>query len=371
MTARRPAARVIAAFAALALIFGGPVSSVLATLSDSGSAGSNTVTAGRIFSGARTTTAWTMSDASSGSASVQNDVLSYAGDARTKTTGAWATTFAATRYFELTFQPVLAAGVSISTIVFNFDYRPSATSSNACFYIDVRTASTSTVLATYGSSGSPLGCNATTTLASVSTSIPIVTTTTSANDLAVRVYMTNSGTTKTVVIDRATVSGTTPYQAFTLFQKQYVDRSTGTAATTIWPFSTNDATSYTSASNWSASFTSTRFLGFTFPAYLPSGATVSAASVTRMYHTVGSSDTICWYMDVLNGASLIGTHGSTGTPISCSSSNSTFVTDTVTLAEVNSAAIANNTVVKLYNKSSGTNKTVDTLVLLSVTWSMP
>ena len=371
MTPRRNAAPVVAAVVALAVILGGPVSSALATLSNSTAVGSNTLTAGRVFSGARSTTAWTVNDASSGSATVQNDVVSYAGDSRTKTTGAWAATYATTRYFELTFQPVLAPGVAISTILFNFDYRPSTTSSTACFYIDVRTASTSALLATYGSSGSPLGCNATTTLASVSTSIPIVTTTASANDLAVRVYMTNSGTTKTVIIDRATVSGTTPYQSFTLYQKQYVDASTGTGTTTIWPFSANDTTTYTSASAWATSFASTRYLGFTFPAYLPSGATVSAVSLTRIYHASAVGDTVCWYMDVLNGASLIGTHGSSGTPISCSASNSTYTTDTVTLAEVNTAAIANNTVVKLYNKSSALNKSVDTQVLLSITWAMP
>jgi hypothetical protein len=371
VSSRRVGGPALAAVAALALIVAGPMQSVLARLSNITSAAGNTVTAGRIFSAARTATAWTVNDASSGSASVQNDVLSYAGDARTKTTGAWAATFATTRYFELTFQPVLAAGVAISGATFNLDFVRGGANGTVCFYFDVRTASSSTVLATYGSAGTPVACNATAALSSVSTPIPIVTTTASANDLAVRVYMTNSGTTKTVIIDRTTVSGTTPYQSFTLYEKQYVDASTGTAATTAWAFSTNDATTYTSASNWPVSFASTKFLSFTFPAYLPAGATVSAASMTRMYHTVGASDTICWYMEVFNGASLIGTHGSTGTPISCSSSNSIFVTDTVPLAEVNSAAIANNTVVKLYNKSSGTNKSVDTLILLSVTWSMP
>ena len=371
MTRRRAGSPALAAVAALALIAAGPMQLVLARLSGSASATGNAVTAGRIFSGARTTTAWTINDASSGSATAQNDVMSYAGDSRAKTTGAWASTFASTRYFELAFQPVLATGVSISGPTFTFDFVRGGSAGTVCFYFDVRTASTSTVLATYGSAGTPVACNATAATNSVSTAIPILTATAQANDLAVRIYMTNSGTTKTVVIDRATVSGTTPYQSFTLYQKQYVDASTGTAGTTVWPFSANDTTSYTSASAWSTGFASTRFLGLTLPAYLPAGATVSTASLTRVYRMATTGDSLCWYLDVLNGASLIGTHGSAGTPISCSTSTSAYTTDTVTLAEVNSAIRANNVVLKLYNKSALLGKSVDTLDLLSVNWSMP
>jgi len=372
MRSRRAAAPPIAAFTALAMLLAGPMSDVLARLSNTASAGANVLAAGQVFSGARSTTAWTVSDASSGSAATQNDVLSYASDARTKTTGAWAAAFATPRYFELTFQPVLAPGVAISTVFFNFDFRPSAVSSNACFYFEVRTASTSAVLATYGSSTTPVTCNATTTLSVTSTSIPILTSTTQANDLAVRVYMTNSGTTKTVIIDRATISGTTPFQSFTLFQKQYADASTGTAATTIWPFATNDTTNYTSAAVWAAASASTRFLSLTFPPYVPaSGATVSTVTLNRVYRAAVAGDMVCWYMDVLNGATVLGTHGSSGTPISCSSSNTTFTSDTVTLSEVDTAAKANALTVKIYARSSALNKTVDTLDLLSVTWSRP
>ena len=372
MMVRQVGGSLVAAVLAFGLIAAGPIQAVLGTFSNAPAAGANTFTAGQVFSGARTTTAWTVADASSGTAASQNDIMSYAGDSRTKTTGAWASTFASTRYFEIALQGVLAPGVSISSPAFNFDFVRGGSSGSACFYFDVRTASTSAVLATYGSSGSPVACNAAGTLSAVSTPIPILTTTASANDLAVRVYMTNSASsTKTVTIDRATVSGTTPSQSFTLYEKQYVDASTGTAATTPWPFSTNDTTVYTSASAWTTAFGSTRYLGFTFPAYLPTTATVSAASLTRVYRTAVSGDSLCWYMDVFNGAALIGTHGSSVTPISCSTSSTTNTTDTVTLSEVNTAALANNAVLKLYMKSSLANKSVDTLSLLSVTWSMP
>lgn len=373
--ARHMACRVarptLAALAAAALVLSGPVHSALGTLSNSLSAGSNTVTAGQIFSGARTTTAWSVSDRSSGTAGNVSDVISFAGDSRTKTTGAWAATFASTRYFQVNILPVLAPEVEITSATFNLNFRPSAASSTACFYFEVRAASTGTVLAAYGSAASPVACNSTTTLSAVATSIPILTSTTQANDLAIRIYMKNSGTTKTVVIDQATVSGATAYQSFTLYEKQYVDASTGTATTTNWSLATNDATVYTSTAAWATTFSTTRYIGLTFPAHVPSSATVTAASLERVYRTAVAGDTVCWYMDVLNGATVIGTHGSSGAPISCSSSNTTFTNDTVDLGEINTAALANNTVINLYNRSSSANKSVDTQDLLSVTWSRP
>ena len=68
--------------------------------------------------------------------------------------------------------------------------------------------------------------------------------------------------------------------------------------------------------------------------------------------TVG--DNACWYFEVYNGATLIGTHGSTASPVSCNNTGS-FVTDTVSVPEVDTVAEANNAVVKVYMKIS-TNK---------------
>jgi hypothetical protein len=370
MTHRRAAGSALAAVVALVLIVGGPMQSVLARLSSSPAAAGNTITAGQVFSGIRTTTAWTVGDASSGTTATQNDVLSYAGDARTKTTGAWATAFSASRYFELALQPVLPAGVALASAAFNLDFRPSATGT-ACFYFEVRVASTSAVLATYGSSGSPVACNATTSLSAVSTSIPILTSTSQANDLAIRVYMRNSGSTKTAIIDRATVTGTTALQSFTLHQKQYVDASTGTPATTIWPFATNDTTAYTSAANWTTAFVAARYLGLTFPATVPGTATISAVSLSRVYRTATIGDTVCWYLEVYNGVTLLGSHGSGGSPISCATSSTTYTSDTVSLGEISTAADAGNVTIRLYNRSALAGKSVDTLVLLSTTWSRP
>jgi hypothetical protein len=61
--------------------------------------------------------------------------------------------------------------------------------------------------------------------------------------------------------------------------------------------------------------------------------------------------TACWYLQVLQGTTVIGTHGSAAAPISCTSGGS-YRTDTVSLPEINSTARANGTVLRIYVRSS-------------------
>ena len=101
---------------------------------------------------------------------------------------------------------------------------------------------------------------------------------------------------------------------------------------------------------------------------VPTGATVTAATLTFAYRSVTGS-TISWYCDVLSGGSTLATHGSTGTPISSTSSTTTPQSDGVTLTEINSAARANDTTVKAYLKSSTNNKAAQIdQVTIDVTW---
>ena len=67
----------------------------------------------------------------------------------------------------------------------------------------------------------------------------------------IRAYVWETGTkTKTVNIDLATLTGPTPYIAFTAYEIQAVDDTSGTPATTPWMLATADATTYQAASNW-------------------------------------------------------------------------------------------------------------------------
>src|SRR5207248_2276397 len=82
-------------------------------------------------------------------------------------------------------------------------------------------------------------------------------------------------------IKYATVTGTS-YASWTLFEKSTTDQSTGAATTTPWTIATAEATgtattSYTSASNWPAAATTTKYLQVTFDhPDLPAGAVVQS-----------------------------------------------------------------------------------------------
>ena len=90
---------------------------------------------------------------------------------------------------------------------------------------------------------------------------------------------------------------------------------------------------------------------FTFDPDVPSGSVITSASINFYYKTNTAGDTVCWYFETYNGATLLGTHGSTGTPVSCNSTNA-FSTDNVTLSELTSVTDANNLTIKVYMKDS-------------------
>src|SRR5947207_124238 len=207
----------------------------------------------RICPGVRSAWPWDVRDASGGGAETNNsDALSFA-DTVTSTTKNWSSSFSATRFDDLDFSSGKPPGIPISSATFNFTFAPSRASDNACFYIEVRRASTNALLGTHGSSGSPLSC-----------------------------------------------------------------------------------------------------------------ANLSA-QVQLAYESSTAGDTTCWYFEVYSVATLIGTHGSSGTPISCNATAS-FVTDTVSIPELNTPTAANNVVLKIYMKNSGGRKANIDLAQLDVNY---
>ncbi|MGH2838012.1 MAG: hypothetical protein ACRDJY_06655, partial [Thermoleophilaceae bacterium] len=150
---------------------------------------------------------------------------------------------------------------------------------------------------------------------------------------------------------------------------QYTD-ATGTPATTKWGLAAGgDGAAFTTAANWASAFSTSRYIKFTFPTYVPASATVNSATLKNYYRPTASGRNACWYFEVYQGTTLIGTHGSAASPISCNSTT-TYTTDSVALPEVNTPARANSVVVKgYYNISgSGTRTTQHDLVTLNVTY---
>ena len=314
-----------------------------------GSSG-DTASAGVSVTGSTTitTSAWDMRDVSTTTSVDVSAQPAFSGDGRTFNTGNWATGFSPTRYVEFDPNTTLPSGKAVSGASFNFRRAASNAGDVVCFYFDVVRISTGEVLATHGSAVSPLGCVTGTTQATTSTPLPEITTTDLLNDVRVRAYSRSSGS-RAVTIDLATVTGTAGSMPFTVYTKRYLEAAAGAPGTAFpWSQDSQDGTALQAGGNWATSFQTTRYLQVKFPAYVPSGATVSGATLRHAYRSVTAGNNACWYAEVYSGGALIATHGSTATPIGCNTSNTTWVTNSVSIPAVNSVARANDLTVRMY-----------------------
>jgi hypothetical protein len=325
-----------------------------------------TLSTKRIFAGVRSAWPSDVRDASGGAAETNSsDVLSYA-DGLTVTTKSWSSAFAATRFDDFDFSGDSPAAVPVTSATFNFTFAPSRSNDNACFYVEVRRASTNALLGTHGSSGSPSACSTGSTVAATVSVSSEVTNTDIANDLRIRVYANNS-TNRPLKIDLASVSITTPWFTTTLFEKRWDDEANAAAAVVLWPFVATDGTAYTTVGNLATAFNAARYLKFTPNQAVPAGAAISGAQVQFAYKSATNGDTTCWYFEVYDGATLIGTHGNSGTPVSCNATTS-YVTNTVSIPEVDIVAEADSLVLKAYLRNSGSRKASIELVQVDLSY---
>jgi hypothetical protein len=360
---RRPVRWGVAVGAAVAMFV--TTSAALAAFSSLASNGA-TLSTKRIFAGVRSAWPSDVRDASGGAAETNSsDVLSYA-DGLTVTTKSWSSAFAATRFDDFDFSGGSPAAVPVTSATFNFTFAPSRSNDNACFYVEVRRASTNALLGTHGSSGSPSACSTGSTVAATVSVSSEVTNTDIANDLRIRVYANNS-TNRPLKIDLASVSITTPWFTTTLFEKRWDDEANAAAAVVLWPFVATDGTAYTTVGNLATAFNAARYLKFTPNQAVPAGAAISGAQVQFAYKSATNGDTTCWYFEVYDGATLIGTHGSSGTPVSCNATTS-YVTNTVSIPEVDTVAEANSLVLKAYLRNSGSRKASIELVQVDLSY---
>lgn len=185
-----------------------------------------------VFPGERVTPAFIVTDSSSGSAVDRSSPFAFSGDGLTTTTSAWSTAYAAGRYVEVDLNHPLASGIAVGSASFDLRFASSG-AGQACYYFEVRRVSSGAVLATYGSSTSAVGCVTGTTPASFSTPIASVATTDVANDLRIRIFGKES-LNGSMVIDRATVTGSNPYQSFTLYPVMFRDAADTTPDLIPW-----------------------------------------------------------------------------------------------------------------------------------------
>jgi hypothetical protein len=307
----------------------------------------STFGAKRIFPGVRSVAPNDIRDASAGGAEVNSSDPFTAADARTTTTSNWAAAFAANRWVEYDLNAPLPSGLAVSSPQFNFRFAATGAARTTCFYFEVYRRSTSTLIGTHGSTGSPVGCVTGTTQTTFSTAIAEVTSTTIANDLTIRVYGRDTAS-RGAVIDLATVTGSTPYSAFTLNETLYDDQADTSIATTIWSIAAADTANYLSAASWANAYNAARYLKFSTNLFVPAGSTITSANFVYSYRPNTNGHNICWFFATYNGAALLATHGSAAAPISCDNTSATFTTDTVSIPEVTVAAL-NNLVIRAYH----------------------
>ena len=205
------------------------------------------------------------------------------------------------------------------------------------------------MIGTHGSAAAPVGCVTGTGQTAFSIALPEVNSATIANDLRVRMFMRATGSVAPVV-DVATARITGPLGTATLYDMDLTDRLDAVNTDVGWPLASLGGNAHRSASPWPTAFGTTRYLRLTAPSYVPPGSQVTGASFVHRFRRVASG-TVCWYLQVLRGTTVIGTHGSPASPISCTTGGA-YRTDRVSLPEINSPARANGTVLKLYVRSS-------------------
>lgn len=317
----------------------------------------STMSAKAVFPATRSWSAWDLRDASGGGAEVNaSDPEAFTG-LTVATKASWQTTFAANRYLTYDMNGPLPAGISASGVAFNFDFADATNgaTSTMCFFFEVLRRSTGTVIGTHGSAAAPVACEPTTTIRVTSTPLPEVTTSDIANDLRVRVFMSRSRANRAATIDRATVSGTTSVAPFTLYETSSVDAADTVPATTPWPIATADAAARQTSANWATAFSATRYLKATFPSYLPASATVTSAQLVHVFRPTTATATACFYLDVLQGATVLATYGSAASPFCATGAG--YTTNTIALPVLNTAARVNGAIVRMYVRTTNGGST--------------
>ncbi len=336
----------------LGSVGGGVYAAFYATTSNSGSS----FNAKRIFPGVRTMSSWQIADQADTSSSNESDTFLAVDAVEYRTLQNVAT--GSNDYVDVDFYGSRPAGLSVSSAqaTIAIASQGGAGSGNACYWFEVRRASTNALLATHGGYAGAVSCSAGTTQAAVSTSIAAsVTSTDIVNDLRLRIYPWETSGAKKADIDQVIVSGSTPYTAFEAYETQVVD-VTGAATTTQWGLAASGGTFYESGGNWATAFAANRYVSFTVKPFVPTGSVITAASFTHSYRSRDAGATTCWYFETYQGATLLAAHGSSAVPISCNASNVTWVTETTPIGEVDTVAEANALVVRVYMRNSSTRR---------------
>jgi hypothetical protein len=189
--------------------------------------------AASIFSAGRSTTAFKVTDVSSGSAVDGSSSSAFGADGRFFLTRPWSASFDPDRYIEIEFNSPLPAALSLNASGLTVRLASNTADATTCYYVQLRRLSTGSLLATHGSSGNPVGCVTGTSFATVNLSLPALDRSDLANDLVVRLYVRDSfgGAAR---LDQVVITGSTPFQSFTLYSILTREKFDGQTETIRW-----------------------------------------------------------------------------------------------------------------------------------------
>ena len=328
------------------------------------------------------TSAWDLRDASSGTAVNSSDATAFDDGRQFPTDAGFASAnfnnaFATNRYYQWDYNSPLPTGQATSNVSFDFRFRSNGGTDVACFYFDVISAGN--VIGTHGSTtpgtASSQWCTNTTEKL-VSTPLPEVTSTSIANGLRIKVYGYESNR-RPILVDQATVSGSVQGTSFTLYETSGVDAADTSAETLPWSLAAEDGIFFVNGTNWQSAFSATRYVQMTFPSYVPSSATIESVTFEHRYQA-NSGSTICYGIGTFSGANpppggaMITTHpnpvGTNGQ--SCAAGTGSWVTDSVSLPEIDTPSELNGLVLQLGYRTSagGGTKTREDYANLEITY---
>ena len=335
-----------------------------ATLSDA-----NAITATSTYrapSAARTTTASTVVDLASGTAIDRSFGLADGTDTLYELTASWSNAFSATRYYEADFGASLPGGNAVTSPTLNVSVSNNG-SGTVCFYAEIdRISAPTTVVGTYGSSGSPY-CHSTATAQAFAIAAPEVTSTTVVNDLRVRLYMTTAFV--AARIHRLTFSGTMMGHAFDQVPETVNDRADGTPSAAPWALSVNNDDVILATGSWTNTFNAARYVEYRMPSTLPPGATITGATFTHAWRTNagGPAGTSCVYYQVWTSSAQVGASINQASP-TCNNSKTTPVSETVTLPAL-TLAQANDLRIRTIVRNTANREIQVDRVAATLTWS--
>lgn len=315
----------------------------------------NTLAAATIFSGSRSTSAWSVRDAADASEGNVSDPLTYAGDGLTSTSiTPLPTTYSSTKYATVRFESSAPSGLALTGATLRLNLGRASGTGTLSFFFEVRKTSDGTVLATHGSSGAPVGTATGTTLGSFTRSLPELATTTLLNDVTVRIYAWDTGG-QPMRTDRVALEGTNSAGTWTQHESWFEDRFTATSYAAPRTLHAAGDFTYLTTTNWSNAFSSSRYLRLFFEPDVPAGATITGVTFTHVFRPQSGGGTQCVYYEARLGTTVLSTHFSSASP-SCQATGGTYKTDALSLTAVDTVAEANGLELRVFGRNDKTGR---------------